>query len=58
MNVGTVNNPMGVICQDLVGHEVPYILANTNPSSMKFFASGWESSLINQVVHQFIEREV
>jgi hypothetical protein len=58
MNVGTVNNPTGVIRQDLVDHEVPYILANTNPSSTKFFAFGWESSLINQVVHRFIEREV
>jgi hypothetical protein len=58
MNVGTVNNPTGVICQDLVGHEVPYILANTNPSSAKFLAFGWESSLINQVVHRFVEQEV
>jgi hypothetical protein len=55
MNVGTVNNPTGVIRQDLVGHEVPYILANTNPSSAKFFAFGWESSLINQAVYRFIE---
>jgi hypothetical protein len=55
MNVGTVNNPTGVIRQDLVGHEVPYILPNTNPSSTKFLAFGWESSLINQVVHQFVE---
>jgi hypothetical protein len=55
MNVGTVNNPMGVIRQDLVGHEMPYILANTNSLSTKFLAFGWESSLINQVVHQFIE---
>jgi hypothetical protein len=49
---------MGVIRQDLVGHEVPYILANTNPLSVKFFAFGWESSLINQVVYWFIEQEV
>jgi hypothetical protein len=40
---------------DVVGHEVPYILANTNPSSTKFLAFRWESSLINQVVHQFVE---
>jgi hypothetical protein len=58
MNVGTVNNLTGVIHQDLVGHEVPYILANTNPSSAKFLAFGWESSLINQVVHRFVEQEV
>jgi hypothetical protein len=50
-----VNNPTGVIRQDLVGHEVPYILANTNPSSVKFLAFGWESSLVNQVVHWFVE---
>jgi hypothetical protein len=58
MNVGTVNYPTGVVRQDHVGHEVPYILANTNPLSAKFLAFGWESSLINQVVHRFIEREV
>jgi hypothetical protein len=58
MNVGMVNNLTGVIRQDLVGHEVPYIPATTNPSSVKFFAFGWESSLINQVVHRFIEQEV
>jgi hypothetical protein len=58
MNVGTVNNPTGVVRKDLVGHEVAYILANTNPSSAKFLAFGWESSLVNQVVHRFIEREV
>jgi hypothetical protein len=58
MNVGTVNNPMGVIRQDLVGHEVSYILANTDPSSTKFLAFGGKSSLINQVVHQFVEQEV
>jgi hypothetical protein len=28
------------------------------PSSMKFLAFGGESSLINQVVHRFVEREV
>jgi hypothetical protein len=51
-----VNNPTGVIRQDLVGHEVPYILANPNfPSSAKFLAFGWKSSLINQVVHRFVE---
>jgi hypothetical protein len=37
---------------------VPYILANTNPSSVKFLAFGWESSFINQVVHWFIDQEV
>jgi hypothetical protein len=58
MNVGTVNNPTGVVRQDLVGHEVPYILANTNPLSTKFLAFGGGSSLINLVVHQFVEREV
>jgi hypothetical protein len=46
---------MVVVCQDLVGHEVPYILANPNPSSAKFLAFGWECSLINQVVHRFVE---
>jgi hypothetical protein len=49
---------MGVVRQDLVGHEMPYILTNPNLSSMKFLAFGWESSLINQVVHQFVEWEV
>jgi hypothetical protein len=53
-----VNNPTGVIRQDLVGHEVSYILANTDPSSTKFLAFGGKSSLINQVVHQFVEQEV
>jgi hypothetical protein len=53
-----MNNLTGVIHQDLVGHEVPYILANTNPSSTKFLAFGGESSLINQVVHWFVEQEV
>jgi hypothetical protein len=58
MNVGTMNNPMGVVHQDLVGHEVPYILANTNPSSAKFLAFRWESSLINQAAHWLVEQEV
>jgi hypothetical protein len=36
----------------------PTFSLNTNPASAKFLAVRRESSLINQVVHRFIEQDV
>ena len=48
-----MSNPPGIVGQNLVGHEMADVLANTNPSSAKFLAFGREGSLINQVVRRF-----
>ena len=52
-----MNNPPGVVGQDLAGHEMADVLANTNPSSAKFLAFGREGSLINQAARRLVERE-